>query len=152
MTSGMRGLAATSLLIPVFGCSDRPPQTAQYCLDVPSGSTTDARSFAEELAHRLDFDISEAHPEFEPGDVHHEYAVYGRGVTVMILSSMISGEPDEFGNLPTKFDANRYSVSAFKSGLLQRVEFDEVLSAAADAAKSKGLKFGSAPKGQGCAT
>jgi hypothetical protein len=151
----VRQISLAMLLAPVLlaaACADRPSQTGQYCLDLPSGEKAEARAFANAVAERLDFDVSEGAFEFEPGNVGLEFLIYGRGVSLSFGRSLVSGPADEYGNRTTISHPKRYSLHAYKDGLWQRIPFDEVIAAAERIAQAQGLVLEKAPDATGCAT
>jgi hypothetical protein len=147
------GLAqSVALGLVVAACADRPPQTGQYCLDLPNGGKAEAREFANAVAERLELDVSEGTFEFEPGNVGFEFLIYGRGVSLSFGRSLVSGPADAYGNRLTIADPKRYSLHAYKDGLWQRIQFDEVIAAAEQTAEAKGLVLEKASNDSSCAT
>jgi hypothetical protein len=65
---------------------------------------------------------------------------------------MQDGRPDRFGNTETTFNPHRLGLQVYRSGLWQRVRFDEVLIVTRDTARRFGLRFTKAASGKGCAT
>ena len=84
-----------------------------------------------------------------PNDV---WEVYGRGVSLFVGNAMKDGKPDRDGNIETTFNPNRLDLSVAKTGLWQRIRFDEVLMAAKDTAHQFGWSFTKAAVGQNCGT
>ncbi|HKX89159.1 MAG TPA: hypothetical protein VJM13_08115 [Sphingopyxis sp.] len=146
-------IAALALNALVSGCSySKPPQSGFYCIDVPPGRAGDVDAFIEDTAARLHFKVSKGAFPFEADNVHRAYEVYGRGVSLMISTSMHSGKPDQFDNRPTKANPHRWSMQAVKTGWWQREAFDRALSAAITSAKSHGFTVTKASVGEACST
>lgn len=130
----------------------RPPQSGFYCVDIPEGRSADARRFVQTVADRLDFEVSEAQFPSENGPPSHVWDVYGAGVALFIGTAMKDGKPDRFGNTETTFNPNRLDLHVAKTGLWQRVTFDDVLTAAKGTARQLGWSFTQAAPGESCAT
>ena len=149
--------SAVCLAFATTACSGQPPQTGFYCLDIPADGSKNVAKFVSDLATDLSFDVEEMHSDNgEQGitgisGTDHQYLLHGSGVSMLVSSALVSGEADEYENRPTRYDPVRYSIHAFKSGLVQRVEFSKLVDAAMSAAKSNDLVLQPAPGGEGCA-
>lgn len=151
-TSKATSTAGALLILALCGCSvSKPPQSGFYCLEVPSGRSSDVPKVIQATSDRLHFKVSDQTSEFSPGDIHRSYELNGQGVSVFIQTSIKSGAPDEFGNQPTAFNPNRYSVQAVKTGWKQTISFGEALDAVTTAARSNGMRLTKAPAGGACA-
>lgn len=132
--------------------NSRPPQTGFYCVDIPEGKSADAGRFVQTIAERLNFKVSEARFPAEKGPPSYVWNVYGRGVSLFVGTAMKDGRTDRFGNTETTFNPNRLDLHVAKTGMWQRVRFDEVLGAAKGTARQLGWSFTKAATGQSCAT
>ena len=131
----------------------RPPQTGFYCVDIPQGgSAADAGRFVRTIADQLDFNVSEAQFPSEKGPPNNVWEAYGRGVSLFVGTAMKDGKQDRYGNSETTFNPNRLGLHVVKTGLWQRVEFDDVLTVARGTAVGFGWSFTKAAAGTGCAT
>jgi hypothetical protein len=130
----------------------RPPQTGFYCIDIPNGRSAEASRFVQSVADRLNFKVSEAQFPSEKGPPNHTWEVYGGGVSMFVGTAMKDGKPDRFGNVETTFDPNRLDVNVAKTGLWQRVRFEDVVRAASDAARELGWPLSKAAAGESCST
>lgn len=131
---------------------NRPPQTGFYCVDIPESGSSDASRFVQNVAARLNFKVSEAQFRSENGPPNHVWEVYGRGVSLFVGTAMKDGEQDRFGNPEVTFNPNRLGLNVAKTGLWQRVRFDEVIAVAEVAAHKLGWQFTRAASGKSCAT
>ena len=136
----------------LVSCTYRPPQTGFYCVDIPEGRSAEASQFVQAIADRLNFSVSEAQFPSEKGPPHHVWDVYGGGVSLFVGTAMKDGKPDRFGNIETTFNPNRLDLNVAKSGLWQRVRFNDVLTAARDVSLQRGWSFTKAAPGESCAT
>ena len=139
-------------LVTLASCAYRPPQTGFYCVDIPEGSSADTSRFVQTIADRLDFKVSEARFPSENGPPNHVWDVYGRGVSLFVGTAMKDGKPDRSGNIETTFNPNRLGIQVAKTGVWQRVRFDDVLTVAKTTARQFGWSFTKAATGEGCAT
>ncbi len=130
----------------------QPPQTGFYCVDIPEGRSADASRFVQTIADRLDFKVSEAQFSSEKGPPSHVWEVYGGGVSLFVGTAMKDGKPDRFGNRETTFNPNRLDLNVAKTGLWQRVRFDDVVSTAEGTARKLQWSFTKAATGESCAT
>ena len=147
----MSKLFLLAVALALSGCAYRPPQSGFYCLGVPTRQADDVRRIAEATAKQLSFEFSEDMFALEPDDVRHTFKLRGKGVSLLVATSMISSKiVDEFGNAETHFDPGRYSVQAVKVGWVQNISFEEVLGALAGNAHSSGMTWAAAPSETGC--
>ena len=130
----------------------RPPQTGFYCVDIPEGRSADASRFVQIVANRLKFKVSEAQFPSEEGPPDHVWEVYGQGVSMFVGTAMKDGTPDRVGNIKTTFNPNRLGFNVAKTGLWQRIGFEEVVTAAKDAARQLGWSLSKAAAGEACST
>lgn len=130
----------------------RPPQTGFYCLDIPEGRSAEAGPYVQSVADRLRFSVSEADYPSDEGPPHHVWEIYGKGVSMFVDTSMKDGPPDRYGNRKTTFNPNRLGFNVAKTGWWQRVRFEDVVTAAKDAARQFGFAFSKGHPGYGCST
>ena len=71
---------------------------------------------------------------------------------MFVGTAMKDGKPDRFGNIETTFNPNRLDLNVAKTGLWQRVSFDEVVTTARDTARELGWQFSKATAGKSCST
>ena len=130
----------------------RPPQTGFYCVDIPEGKSGDAGRYVQSVADRLNFSVSEASFPSDEGAPNHVWEVYGKGVSLFVGTAMKDGPPDRYGNRKTTFNPNRLGFNVVKTGLWQRVRFEDAVIAAMDAAHQLGWRFSKAAAGESCST
>jgi len=121
-------------------------------VDIPEGRSSDAGRFVQTVADRLNFKVSEAQFPSEKGPPNHVWEAYGQGVSMFVGTAMKDGKPDRFGNVETTFNPNRLGLNVAKTGLWQRVRFEEVVTAAKDTARQFGWPFSNAAAGESCST
>jgi hypothetical protein len=121
-------------------------------VDIPEGRSADAGRYIQNVADRLDFSVSEAEFPSDEGAPHHVWEVYGKGVSMMVDTSMKDGPPDRYGNIKTTFNPNRLGFNVAKTGWWQRVRFEDVLSTARDVARRYGFAFSKGNPVYGCST
>jgi hypothetical protein len=121
-------------------------------VDIPEGRSADASRFVQTVADRLNFKVSEAQFPSEKGPPNHVWEVYGGGVSMFVGTAMKDGKADRLGNVETTFNPNRLGFNVAKTGLWQRVRFEDVVIAAADSAHQLGWPLSKAATGEGCAT
>lgn len=113
--------ALCSLIVPLTACTGgRPPQTGFYCLDIPEGRSDEAARFAQNVADRLNFKVSEAQFPAEKGPPNHVWEIYGGGVSMFLGTTMKDGDADRYGNRETTFNPNRLGFNVVKTGWWQR--------------------------------
>lgn len=88
----------------------------------------------------------------EKGPPHRVWEAYGRGVSMFVSTAMKDGKPDRFGNRDTTFNPNRLGFNVAKTGLWQRVRFEDVVAAARNTARQLGWPLSTAAKGTACGT
>jgi hypothetical protein len=146
-------MALCGLVIPLTACtSDRPPQTAFYCLDLPEGRSGEASRFVRDVADRLDLKVSEAQFPTEKGPPDQAWELHGRGVSMFLGTAMKSGKPDRYGNRETTFNPHRLGFNVVKTGWRQEIGFDDVVAVARTSANQLGWRFSKAGAGNSCST
>jgi hypothetical protein len=80
------------------------------------------------------------------------WEIYGGGVSMFLDTAMKDGRPDQFGNRPHTFDQHRLGFNVAKTGWRQTIEFEQVVIAAEQSARSLGWSFSKANIDSGCAT
>ena len=131
---------------------NRPPQTGFYCIDIPKGRSAEAGRYVQSVANRLQFSVSEAQFPSDEGPPHEVWEVYGKGVSMFVGTAMKDGPPDRYGNRKTTFNPNRLGFNVAKTGWWQRVRFEDVVSAARDAARQFRFAFSKGNTEYGCST
>ena len=71
---------------------------------------------------------------------------------MFVGTAMKDGKPDRFGNTETTSNPNRLDLNVAKTGLWQRVRFEDVVTAASNSAHQLGRRFSKAATGKNCAT
>ena len=130
----------------------RPPQTGFYCVDIPKGRSAEAGQFVRSVAEGLSFKISEAQFPSEKGPPNHVWEIYGRGVSMFVSTAMQDDNPDRYGNRETTFNPDRLGFNVAKTGWWQSIRFEDVVAAARNSARQRGLAFSEALPGESCST
>ena len=131
-----------------FGQPSRPPQTGFYCLDVASGQPADVRRVLDTMARSLRLRLSVGAFETEEGET--QFLAYGRGLSVLVGTSIAGTRPDAHGRPIVMYNRSRYDVHAFRTGPGQDLSFEQVLETLASEARSAGMGWSPAPEGRSC--
>jgi hypothetical protein len=71
---------------------------------------------------------------------------------MFVGTAMKDGDADRYGNREVTFNPHRLGLNVVKTGQRQSVRFQDVVTAAGDAASQRGWAFSKAATGGGCST